>query len=416
MKINRVVFSIMLVMAVAISIVLFPMPVGAQELPTNTLTLTEALLNQVIREGTTDPNVDLSLDMQPGQIVVNLTVTGERGNTLTGALTLVPSVVNGELEVTPTQLTLNGLELPIDNNNPAVASTTDSVSGLLGEQTGVGQVQRVTVTDSQLTLTWLGENPTDPAVTIQDTRVSLTFTESGINAMDWVTNPTDPNVSAINVDLQPGQGVINITRTVEPTSVAYAIIPTVANGQVTWQVNAQADVGGGIANTLLTVWSAYFGGIYGEGSMVDAVVTDNTVTFTWDLERLAGAEPTDPVVTYTVNEAEVNAALAAFVTGDVAALAVDMQPGQVVLSAVGTDTNGNSFQATATLVPVLMGGTLDWRVTGVTYNNFALDEAALAAAGITNTLLQGANHARPGATVTDIQITDDAASVTVHYR
>lgn len=404
--------SMMLTLATSIS---------AQSPGVSTLTISESFINEAIQANNQNPDADLSLDLQPGQIVVELVTTGRNGNTTVFTLTLVPSVTpDGKLDFEATKLTINDLEIPLNNNNnnQAIDAASDAVGGFLNEQTDGGQIQSITVAEDRISVEWINNDPNAPTVTIRDTLFSLTFTEENINQMDWVTNPSDPTVTGIYVDLQQGQGVINITRSVEPTAVSYVIIPTVVNGFVTWQVNAQADTEGSVVSSLLTIWRGFFGGVYGDNSMTNAVVTDNTVTFTWDLTDIENAERTDSIVTYTITEDEVNAAFAAFITDELTALSVDMQPGRLIVNASGVNESGVSYTASLTLLPVLSGGQVTWEVESFSINGFVVDNNKLQASNnATSAITQGLNSTQRGSgTVTDFEINDTMITFTVHYR
>lgn len=389
---------------------------GAQE--NNSLTLSEGVINEALRANIQNPDNDLSIDLQPGQIVVNLSITGQRGNTTTFALTLVPSVnPDGQLDFEATRLTLNGNEIQLNEANRAVDEARGALGDYLALQTEGGQLQRVTVTDSSLMLEWRGENPNTPIITINDNLFSLTFTESRINGMQWVTTPDTPNVQAINVDLQPGKAVVNITRTIEPANVAVELIPRTVNGKVTWQVNAVADPQVSAALSLLTVWRAYVDGAYNDGSLISVEITDSAMTFTWDLTDFNYETPSDPTVTIVLNEAEVNAALATFTTEDIVQLTVDMQIGRVVVNAVGLTNVDQPYSAAAVLVPEIVGGNLRWTLESLTYNGNVIEGGELRAnTQSADELLVELNQYRSAAQVTDVQITDTDMTITVRPR
>ncbi|NDJ59858.1 MAG: hypothetical protein GYB67_01965 [Chloroflexi bacterium] len=417
-KLRTVTINRIIALLLAGAMLIPVMSAAAQDsLQPHSLTLSEAEINEALRAGSQDPNSSLTIDFQPGQMVINLDVTGQRGNTTRFGLTVVPAVENGQLRLNPTRLTINTLEINLNNNNNrAVTNATGTVEGYLAQQTGGGQVESVSITDDQMTLAWVNSNPDDPIIAIRDSRFSLTYTEAAINRMGWVTNPGDPNTTAINVDLQPGQAVVHTTRSAAPASVSYSIIPTMVNGRVTWRVSASADAGGSAANTLATIWGAYFNALYNDGGLTEAVITDNTITFTWDLTA-PNAQPGNAVVTYTVDEGEVNGALAAFETEDVTDLSVDMQPGRITLNAAGVNAAGTPYTAAVSLRPVLTNGRLTWTAESVTFNGLVLDAAALQAGNqAAAALVGGLDGNQRGATITDVQITDSTLSVTVRYR
>lgn len=388
----------------------------AQEQPVNSLTLSEGAINELLQANNTNPNNKLSVDFQIGQLVINLSSTGPRGNTTTFTLVLVPSVnANGKLELDATSLTLNNLVIPI-NNNPAVNSTTDTLNQYLSGQTDNGLIQDVTVTDDRLVVRWLNNDPNAPTVAIRDTLLSLTYSEASLNLMPWVANPTGANVNDIQIDLQPDVAVINVNRTIEPTLISYEIAPIVVNERVAWQISAQADLETSLAQTLNTIWRAYYGGILGEGSMIDAKVTDDKITLTWDLSNQI--QQTDPTATYTLTETEVNDALKAFTNETVSNLFVDMQPEQLLITASGPGNNGQPYAVTVALVPTFENGRITWSIDSMTYNSIVIDRSHLAAnSQVTDTLTRELDSSnRQSARVTDFTMTDTEMSMTVNYR
>lgn len=407
--------SLFVMMIVSLMLV-FTSAVAAQEQPLSSLTFSEVAINELLQANNQNPENNLSVDLQQGQFVIKLEATGANGKVNTFTLTIVPSIFDQQLKLDATKLTLNDIEIPLNNNNPAIDSTTDSVDDFLSGQTGGGQIQNVTVTDDRLVIQWLNNDPLAPTITIRDTLLTLMFTESTINQMDWVTNPTGQYVSDVSVDLQPEVAVINVTRTIDPTQVAYEIRPTMVNEYVAWQVSAQADLQASLVHTLETIWHAYFGGVMGEGSMINAVVTDDTIAFTWDLAN--EGQETDPIVTYTVTEAEVNEALKAFTNEQLSNLFVDMTPDDLTVTASGLGENGTPYALSAVLVPTLADGQVTWEVTSITFNSTTIDPSQFDSGnGVTDAVTRGLNgNRRNNGTVTDFTMTDTDMSMTVVYR
>lgn len=392
----------------------------AQDAPgVSSLTLSEAAINAGLQEANRDPNTVLVIDLQPGQFIIQLSVTGQRGNVTRFALTVVPSIsASRELELTSTRLTINDLDIPLNtgSDNAAIDNTVSGVTDLLSQQTQSGQLQSVVVTDTQLTIAWLNANADDPIVTIVDNLFSLTFSEASINRLPSVIEPTDPLVSAVNVDLQPGKALINTTYTTQSETVVYELIPTVTNNRVAWQINATADVQGSVTNTVVTVWRAYFDGIYKQDGLINTVITEDDVTFTWDLDALATDPTVSPEVTYTVTEAEVNATLATFLDDELSELAVDMQPGQVIITAAGVDAAATPYTASLTMIPTFANGRVTWAARSVTINGLSFDLAAAQASdAVTGALTQGLEGTGSSATVIAFDVNDNQMVVTVRY-
>ena len=390
--------------------------VSAQSNPPNTLSLSEAQINTALRANNKNEANDLSIDLQPGQFVVNLESTGPRGNTTRLGLTIVPSIAAGELRLEATHLTINDLAINI-NNNPAARATTGALDDFLTEQTAGGQLQSIAITDSNLRIDWLNPDPNAPIVTIQDNFFSLTFTESSINNMQWVTNPTGDYISGVNVDLLPGQAIIDVSRTINPTDVRYTFIPTVINGVVSWQVSTGANYENGLTNAVSTVWRAFFDGIYRENNLTNATITDDRITFTWDLGNAKSSPTGDSVVTYTINENEVNAALASFTTPELNQLSVEIQPNSVIINATGTNQAGAAYTASLSLVPVLANGDLTWEPESLTLNNLVVDANVFQGDNlVTEQLTRGIGNTRNNATITNFTMDDTTMTMTVRYR
>lgn len=404
------------VLLVLLAAVLMPgIAAQAQETGSvNRLSLSEAYINEGLRANAQNPNSDFSIDLQAGQFVINLVVTGANNNTTRFGLTVVPSVINGALDLQSTTLTVNGAVIDLTTNNPTVDATTGSVNDFLVGQTDGGELQSVTVTDSMLTITWLNADPNAPTVTIEDNLFSLTISESSLNMLPSVTNPVGVDVSGAVVDLQPGQALIIVSRSTQPTEVRYTLTPTVINGIVTWQIVTDGAYENGLARSLTTLWTGYFDGIYRDGTLSNTVVTEDNITFTWDLSRQN--DPTgDPVTTYTVTEADVNAALANYLTPELTLLSVDMQPSRLVINAAGTDASGASYTAALSLMPVLVNGTLSWRFESFTYNDIVIDTSVIASLDPASALLAGFGSTRIGGTITSFTMDDNAMIITVRY-
>lgn len=377
--------------------------------PVSSVTFSEVQLNAILLELNTNPNAALTVDLQQGQMVLILNGVDRNRNAYTITLTLVPAVANGQLELNPTQLTLNDLTLDIDN--PAAADTIGDVDSFFSEQVGGGAVQSMIITDSELTLFWINADPDAPALVLRDNLLSLTYTEASLNQLPSVTTPTDPLTSAVTIDLRPGQAVIDVMRTAEPTNVVFIISPAVANNRVTWQIESQANSSTSTASAFLAVWRGYVESTYSNSSMVNAIITDNAITFTWDIT--AQTSETGEVV-YTFNESEVNAALAVVVAAPTDTFTVDMQPNQVVLNVTTVDETGAPLVASLTLMPVLNGGVLNWAATSLTVNGVTVNASDFAVTDtISSDVTSGFSGGSSDTRVTAVEITDTSMSITV---
>lgn len=402
-------FARPIVIAFAIAAAAFA--AAAQDVPVNTLRITEANLNASLAASRTERGA-LTVDLQAGQAVLNLTLVDRNGRTNTASLTVVPVVANGALDFNATALTINGASFST-TGNATVDETTADVNALIGGDID-GAVQSAVLTDTDLTVTWLNADPAAPTVTIDDTLWSLNFTEAGLNALPWVTSPTDPLTTALSVDVQDGRVLVTATRTAEPTSITYIITPVVVNNRVRWNVEAENASNGSLPVTYLTSWRAYVDATVGDTRLVNATASAaDGLTFTWD--TAAEAQPANSEVTYTFSETETNQLFAALAApGDT--LAVDFQAGQAVI-AVNTVSEGQPVSLLLTIEPVVSEGKLLWPARAITINGLEVtvtdSQAALAIAA---ELAQGLNgRANPG-TVISAELTDSQLTVTVRYN
>ncbi len=89
--------------------------------------------------------------------------------------------------------------------------------------------------------------------------VTVTLSESEINSSYRVTNPRNRTISAVNVDLQPGQVVITATYTtpkVNSIPVSVTLVPTLSSGRVTWTVSSATTNGKAASTDLLAQLNA----------------------------------------------------------------------------------------------------------------------------------------------------------------
>lgn len=123
-----------------------------------------------------------------------------------------------------------------------------------------------------------------------DKTVTVTLTESEINSSYRVTNPRHRSISAVNVDLQPGQVVITATFTAPKTSpipVSVTLVPSVSNGRVFWTVSAatangqpaSADLLAQINASITSSWRNYWKG-KNPGYVTALTISDDSMTWT----------------------------------------------------------------------------------------------------------------------------------------
>lgn len=223
---------------------------------------------------------------------------------------------------------------------------------------------------------------------------TLTFTEADINATYRVTNPRRATISDVYVDLQPALVEISATYTPrrgESFSFASQYMPTVIeDGTVEWTlVNLYRTDGGEFGDTAQTIvenlignsWSSYWAGRIYRLDVVGVTVTDSDIIYryTYTGER-PPVEPTvefsDNMLQVTYTESELNEAYR--VTNPrratISDTYVDLQPGQVSISATYTPRRGDAIETVTVLVPEITDGTLTWVVVSVTADGQTLDD------------------------------------------
>ncbi len=238
--------------------------------------------------------------------------------------------------------------------------------------------------------------------TATGTPVSMTITEAQINSTFWVTNPVNRNVGNVTVDLMPGQVAINETytyRTGSGTQIADVIVvltPFVSNGRVQWAVvSITADgqpasdaIITQVNTSLMTSWRRWIADQAPAGHFSDVTITENDITYTYvpwdrgcvvaalsDADIFVTAEPDSGVVAVTVTEAQINASFAVTnpVNRNLSDVYVDLQPGQVVITATySARVRGSGVQTVSTAVvitPTVSNGRVEWGVVSATANN-----------------------------------------------
>lgn len=430
MNSKRSFFVLLLVMLIT-SVFFVPMTAAQNaESPNDSLTVSESFLNSIIQEGMQDSNADLYFDMQPGQIVATLSGTNQRGNPYTVSLTLVPTVVNGRVDWAVTKLRLNDLSIDTSRAGQLGGGATDTLGGFFaGQAGGSAEVVSFVVTDTSTTMSWVRQNPDAPVTTIVDHLISLSYTEAKLNALDWVANPTGENVESIVVDLQPGQGVLTTTFAPAgqpPFDVALTLVPTVVNGRVQWQVSAQTlggtmdGTGSEIGSSFASQWRALFSNAYTTSQMVNAVFTEDSVTFTWDylLEPAEAGSLGQEEVSFSLTESFINEQFNNSLPPTLTGVRVDLQPGRVLVMATSVTENGDPLAVSFTLVPELVNGTLEWTITSMTINGEPVADVSSIQANdeVVTALTSSVTDGQRQSQVTSLEITDDVIEWTVRYR
>jgi hypothetical protein len=380
------------IMVVGVVMLLCPpiMAARAQGNPLDSATFTEAFINAQI-QANQRPNADLTnlyINLQPGQLVMSGTVQSAQGS-LDLALTLVPSVSNGRLNLEATVLTIGGF--PIDLSQWTDAGTVGDLQNVISSAAENRPLESLTVTENDLTVTWRRADPDGPALNIVDTSVSLTFTEAYYNALPGVQNPPGGQLSDVYVNFQPGQVTISGTYTPRngPTApLIMTAVPTLFNGLVTWTVTAMqvnnapldAQALGQMNDDIAGSWRMFFTGLYRAGALANLILTEDTVTLTWDssVQNEVGFDVfTGSIIVteeYINNTYRVTHPRGYSINNVV----VDLQPGQVVINANLNLNNGNVLVQRTVFVPSVENGMILWTIAEATLDGEPLDPAIIA--------------------------------------
>lgn len=120
---------------------------------------------------------------------------------------------------------------------------------------------------------------------------TLTRTEAQINASYRVTNPYWRTISAVYVDLQPGQVVISATytsRTVGPLAISTTLVPSITNGRLYWTATSASANGQPASDALLQQinnsieysWTNYWRRSAPAGHVTGINLTEDTIAIT----------------------------------------------------------------------------------------------------------------------------------------
>jgi hypothetical protein len=279
------------------------------------------------------------------------------------------------------------------------------------------------------------------------TPVTKTYTEAQINSSFRVTNPASRNVSNVYVDLQPGQVTISESYTwrsntgVRTDNIVAVFTPSIVNGRVYWGVvsitangqPASTDLITQINASLATAWRRWFGENGPAGHVTDLTITDSAISYTyipWAIgcvpPPVTGTEePVPPpsagspaTVTYT--EAQINSTYRVTnpANRSITNEYVNLQPGQVTITATLTWRQRNSALQTANvavvLTPTVSNGRVDWNVISITSNGqpASADLVAQINASLAASWHHWVEANAPAGVVTAITITEDTISYT----
>ncbi len=128
--------------------------VGAQPV-TSSITVTEDDINSAYR--VTNPwrrsVSDLSVDLQPGQVVISATLTHRRTAYEMTAV-YVPEIRGGRIYWTLASATANGQPASQDLVNQINAAMSSAWRSYIRQQAGPGRVQSIEITDADITIVY----------------------------------------------------------------------------------------------------------------------------------------------------------------------------------------------------------------------------------------------------------------------
>lgn len=264
---------------------------------------------------------------------------------------------------------------------------------------------------------------------------TVVFTEDDINATYRVTNPRRATMSNVFVDLKPG--LVEISATYTPRRggeffpfVAQYSPSAITVGTVEWTlVDLYRTDGGEFSETVQTLienrignaWTSYWAGRIYRFDIVSVTVTDTDITYgyVYTGER----PPVEPTIEYsddtlqvTYTESEVNEAYR--VTNPrratITDVYVDLQPGQVSISAVYTPRRGDAMDTVTVLVPQVVDNVLSWTVVSVTADGQLVDDLSVVDDLISNSWIAYWRQRFARQRIQDVTITDDA--ITYSYQ
>lgn len=229
------------------------------------LTLTESYVNDLPGfSDPADPNLlNVSVDFQPGQLVLTSTRRYPDGSEVPTAVTMVPTLNNGIITWTVTAVVVDGgatdaMDIARMNDN-LTASWRAYFSGVYQS----GNLSNIVITDSLLTLTW--DASLGGGDDMLDGGGTLIISEAEINQTYRVTNPANITITDVYVDLQPGQVVTSATLNLASGSVVEEVVvfvPQINDGVVWWLVSSvtlggepvSQDVLDGLNDALTSYW------------------------------------------------------------------------------------------------------------------------------------------------------------------
>jgi len=251
------------------------------------VTLTEDRINQTFRV-TNPPRATVSnvrVDLQVGQAVINLTVTPRRGNQtpIGGSVTLVPSIVNGQVNWTAASASANGN--PASGDNLAVLNSIANGWSTYFRAQARGTVTAISISDTAITYSLATSGTTNPTITVGVDGTSLSLSEADISS-----NLAIRGVSSLRADCQPNQVVLSgsYTSAGKTYSVQAVLVPNLANNRVNWSLSSLTVDGEPAAtqattrlqNAALTAFQSFWNRRAGRATVTAISVSDSAITWT----------------------------------------------------------------------------------------------------------------------------------------
>lgn len=257
---------------------------------------------------------------------------------------------------------------------------------------------------------------------------TVTFTEADINATYRVTNPRRASISDVYVDLQAG--IVEISATYTPRNsdaidVAVQFTPVITDaGTVEWTlINIFRTDGGDLTTAMQTTienligrsWESYWSGRTYRFDLTGVTVTDNEIIYRYVYtgER-PPVEPTVAVtdgtlqVTYTENEVNEAYRVTNPRRATISDTYVDLQPGQVSISATYTPRRGEAVDTVTVLVPEINDNVLQWVIISVSANGQVVDDPTAINELIANSWIAYWKGRFSREHIQSVNITDDA--------
>ncbi len=372
----------------------WPAAVRAQDRPTNSITFTEGFLDAKL-QGTITPDGKVSsahLDLQPDQIVISGTAQGSQQGTVDFSITLTLPVQNGQLQFQVLSVSVGGMTLDSAQSGQVANGTgiLGSIQTLVNDAVGRHRIDTATITDSQITITWERPDPDGPQIDVLDNTLSMTITQDYVNGLPHVANPPDPRLENMSVDFQPGQMAITATRLEAdgtPVPLSVTVVPTNYNGSAAWSITAMTVGGtaqdatqiGQMNDDLAASWRLFFSGLYRSGRLSSIILSEDTLTLTWDNDLDTPIAFKPATTSLIVTEEAINNSFRVQnpVDYSISSVVVDLQPDQVLLTANLNLPSGKVLVEQVTFEPLLKNGFIFWEVTAASLDGTPLDPAII---------------------------------------